>query len=359
MVYFLRFGMRYGCAELMATTHFTNGNVEMCSIVVMAVFFVLGIAPVLASGNDAFDSDISSLEMRFFFHKFAGETDQERLDRLDRVVFGHVRQGSEHERITRLLLAVPNVQSAVVQQATSTPQTANSLEPERPVMATAPPVSQPSNGQPSSEPYPTVSALEEQILGKTEANLPVAQRLSNLEVKAFGEPSTSTDLGGRVDLLKQYVAKQNGGSESYLTSSNAVGWVPGNEGLEGQVASMEKALFGVTYAQDRLSSRLDRLEKVILPNQPSQTFTPLVTRVENLESALNPTSAPQPMVALGQNYEAPNTVKKKRSIFHKLGVIAADVGEVAARSALYSGYGYGYGYGTPAPMMMGPPLGYW
>jgi len=214
------------------------------------------------------------------------------------------------------------------------------------------PPSQPSEDQASSEPYPTVSALEEQILGKTEANLPVTQRLSNLETKAFGKPSSSTDLGKRVDLLKQYVAQKNGGNENYLTSSNAVGWTPGNQSLEGQVASMEQEVYGVTYTKDRLSSRLDRLDKTILPNQPAQTFTPIVTRIENLEAALNPQNGRQQMVSMKPNGEAKDTEKKKHSIFHKLGVVAADVGSMAARSALSGGYGYG----TP---MMGPGSGYW
>jgi hypothetical protein len=330
---------------------------------------MLGTAPAPASGDDGYNSDISSLEMRFFFHTYAGESDNERLDRLDQLVFGHTRQGSEQERISRLMLAVPNVQSTVGQQATSTPTTTDPLEAERPMLAAVPPPVPPSNPPPTStpsqppqtqstrEPYPAVSALEEQILGTSEPNLPLPQRLANMETKAFGKPSTSTDLGARVDLLKQYIAKKNGGREDYLTSSNAVGWAPGNESLEGQVASMEKEVYGVTYARDRLSSRLDRLEKTLLPNQPAQTFTPLLTRVEHLEAALNPTGAHQQMSTMAQNNQPKDTFKKKHSIFHKLGAIAADVGEVAARSALSGGYGgYGYGgYGGP----MGSPFGYW
>jgi hypothetical protein len=327
-------------------------------VIVILSLFISCMAPVLGAETDPFNADLSNLEMRFFFHTYAKETDDQRLDRLDQLVFGHVRQGSQQDRITSLLLAVPNAPSPTQQTATAPVPTQNALEPEHPELATTPPpaptspapASQPS-GQSSSEPYPTVTALEEQILGKTETNLPVAQRLSNLETKAFGKPSTSSDLGARVDLLKQYVAQKNGGSEKYLTSSNAVGWSPGNNSLEGEVASMEQEVYGMTYSRDRLSSRLSRLEKTLLPSEPAQTFTPIVTRINNLEATLNSKGSSQQMVSMAQNEERENPIKKKHSIFHKLGVVAADVGSIAARSAMSGGYG-----GMP---MMGSPMGFW
>jgi len=282
-------------------------------------------------------------------------------------VYGHVRQGSISKRVTSLLLAVPNVQSTSAPLTESPSPTSNTLEQERPQLASVPPPSmpppassatQPQENQSSSEPYPAVTALEEQILGKSEANLPLPQRLSNMEIKAFGKASSLDDLGKRVDLLKQYVAKKNGGNENYLTSSNAVGWAPADQSLEGQVASMEKEVYGVTYANDRLTSRLDRLDRTLLPHEPPQTFTPLVTRIDNLEAALNPTGSQQQMISMRPKSEYQNKVKVKHSIFHKLGVVAADVGKAVATSALSSGYGYGYG-GYGGPMMGGPGFGYW
>jgi hypothetical protein len=323
-----------------------------------------------APPSDPFSADIANLEMRFFFHTFADETDDQRLDRLDKLVYGHVRQGSDQDRVTSLLLSVPNVQSTSPQQpAAEAPSAPSLLESEKPQLATAPlqPASsaeglpaastQPSADQStthsSSEPYPTVTAIEEQILGKTSTNLPVSQRIANLETKAFGKPSTSNDLADRVDALKRYVGKKNGGNENYLTSSNAVGWAPGNQSLEGEVASMEKEVYGVVYARDQLSARLTRLEKSLLPKEPPQTFTPLVTRINNLENVLNPNRAQQ-MISMERSGQT--LVKKKHSIFHKLGVVAADVGETMARSAMSGGYG-GYGYGGMP--MMGSPMGYW
>ena len=42
---------------------------------------------------------------------------------------------------------------------------------------------------PTDEKYPTVSAIEQRLLGKDYAGEPIDQRLNRLETKAFGKPS--------------------------------------------------------------------------------------------------------------------------------------------------------------------------
>jgi hypothetical protein len=348
-----------------------------------------------AATSDSFDADLSSLEDRFFMHEYSHDTADQRLDRLDELVFGSVRQGSAEQRMTSLLMAVPNVQAKSVQPSSaSSAQGTSGLEQERPQLAANQP-RQPAPNE-SIDYYPTVTALEQQIAGKTETGLPVQQRLARLETIAFGKPSTSKDLSERVNLLKQYVASKNGGNESYLSSSNAVGWTSGNTGLAAEVSSMEQEVFGKTYARDDLSSRLTRLERSVLPQQPVQTFTPIAFRVNRLMAALNsartgpisrspvsttswtpPTSyypsqaanyypsqnfassnytqqaqstmapaqnlasynygqQPQSAIATAQNANQP----KHHPLLHKLGVVLGDVGGMAARSMMYGGYGY-------------------
>ncbi len=236
---------------------------------------------------DQFNADLSSLEDRFFMHEYSNETPDQRLDRLDQLVFGRVRQGPTDERMTSLLLAVPNVQAQSVQTSTqSTPQAAPALEAERPQVASSPPPpatvpesqsspvaanAQPaqSNNGASVDYYPSVTALEQEIAHKTEQTLPLPQRLAKLETIAFGKPSTSNDLSKRVDRLKEYVSQKNGGNENYLTSSNAVGMGADETGLVAEVSSMEQQVFGQTYGRDDLSNRITRLEKNLLPKQPS------------------------------------------------------------------------------------------
>lgn len=322
-----------------------------------------------APTNASFNSDLSSLEERFFLHAYSSETAAQRLNRLDELVFGRVRQGSVQQRMTSLLLAVPNVQAQSAQPSPKkTQQATDALEPEQADMANSqPPHSDPAE---STDYYPTVTALEEQIAGQTERSLPVEQRLARLETIAFGKPSTLNDLSERVNLLKQYVSKKNGGNDSYLSSSNAVGWTQGEAGLAAEVSSMEQEVFGKTYGRDDLTSRLTRLEKIVLPQQPVQTFTPIAFRVNRLMTALNSASAgpisssrassasgpaqsyypsqnfaassymqqqqPQSAMTTAQNTNQP----KHHPLLHKLGVVLGDVGGMAARSMMYGGYGY-------------------
>lgn len=338
-----------------------------------------------AAAGDSFSADLSTLEIKFFSHTYTDETASERLDRLDKLVFGRVRCGSDQARVTSLLMDVPNAPSAQSnpvpeEQAVpdeTTPKSAP-LQPEQPV-AVANPTVQSDAGQ-STDDYPTVTALEQRITGKTETALPLQKRLARLETVAFGKPSTSNDLSERVDQLKQYVRSKYGGDESYLASSNPVGWTGGISGLEAEVSSMEKEVFGKTYSKDNLNGRLTRLEKNLLPQQPDQSFTPIPARVSRLMTALNPshfgappstfasanstsytptaqpgTSWPSMPTSEAENSnfssgqqnvlaaaQTPNANKSKHPLLRKLGVIAGDVGGLALRSMMYGGYGYGY-----------------
>ena len=335
-------------------------------VIMASIVCCLGVlAP--AEGSKQFDADLSSLEDRFFFHDFSSETADHRLDRLDQMVFGRVRSGSAEKRMTSLLLDVPNVEAkSVGTNAASTQQNAAPFKSETPELDNSP-SSEPAPDQ-SNDYYPTVTALEEQIAHKTEMLQPVQQRLARLETIAFGKPSTSNDLSARVDRLKEYVSQKNGGNEDYLTAPNAVGWPSGDAGFNADVSSMEKQVFGKTYGRDSLGSRLTRLERDVLPQQPPQTFSPIETRVDRLMAALNtrntrPISSPNVSAVFqpssnyypGQSFNSAGYTQQQQSaiatagnanrpkghpLLRKLGVVLGEVGGMAVRSMMYGGYGY-------------------
>ena len=337
---------------------------------------------ILFSGGSAFantdkiDSELSTLETRFFSQTYPSNTVSQRLDRLDQLVFGRVRHGSTETRMSSLLMTIPNAQAPTTpsQPANNAPEISVPLKPEEPVDAsvpqTPPQIAPQQAPQPeadtSTDYYPTVTALEHQITGTTDQSLPVEQRLARLETVAFGKPSTLTDLSKRVDLLKQYARTKYGGKENYLTSSNAVGLPQDSSGLEGEVSSMEQEVFGKTYAKDTLNSRVDRLEKNVLPKHEVQTFTPITQRISQLMSVLSTsgtraagapaagpityqgTSAPTQYPesgSYGMNPSQQNMIstaqkpKPKHSLFHKFGVALEDVGGMAARNMMYGGFG--------------------
>lgn len=304
-----------------------------------------------AKGAVSVKEQLSSFEDRFFAHTFSDESDSRRLDRIERVVYGSRRSGDVQQRLNRLMMDVPVISTSTnpaMPPAAATNQNSNDDDDQ-----------DPATPEQAYNDYPTVTALEEEILGKTYEQLSVQQRLSQLEVKAFGQASSSDDLAARVDRLRQYVASKNGPSENYL-QSNAPNFAsslqPGS--LESQVAEMEQEVYGKTYGRDTLMSRLNRLDNTVFAGQPPQTFTPLNIRVNKLWSALEPKfSSPQTAYKYQPAPQQDNKDDKKKDghpIWRKIGHFVEGVGMVAGEAAgaaaagSMMGYGYGgYGWGYP------------
>ena len=81
-------------------------------------------------------------------------------------------------------------------------------------------------------------------------------------------------------------------------------------GLNQQVASLEKEIYGKTYAHEALPARLSRLEQTVFPEQPPAQDMPLPQRVKKLLAVI-PLSQPNPSIAqsrseMQQNDPDPN-----------------------------------------------------
>ena len=293
---------------------------------------------------------LSAFEDRFFAHTFSDESDTHRLDRIERVVYGNRRSGDVQQRLSRLMMNVP-----VITSSTSTPTSASATQVAN---ADSPDDDDdPATPEESYNDYPTVTALEEQILHKTYEQLTVQQRLSQLETKAFGQPSTSKDLAARVDNLRQYVASKNNLNENYLTDSSSFSQPLQEGSIESEVSQMEQEVYGKTYGRDTLISRLNRLDNTVFAGQPPQTFTPITLRVNKLWSALQPKfSTPQTNYKYQYQTAQKDDDNKKpgHPIWKKIGHFVEGVGMVAGEAAgaaaagSMMGYGYGgYGFGYP------------
>jgi len=354
------------------------------------IWLTAGNAAVFADDAGASNStaaQLSTLENRFFFHQYTNESDDKRLDRLERLIFGHARSGSQQDRLNSLRIAIPaedspsTAGSSRTDSANSSPSDTTT---EQRRQSTVP-------SDPNVDYYPTVTALEEEIESATYKTLPIQERLAQLETKAFGKPSDSNDLSKRVDLLKEYVAQKGSKTEDYLSSSPPT-FNSERPGMNQQIASLEKVVLGKTYDRDGLVSRINRLEKTIFPKQPLQTFSPITTRVNRLTEAIYPAGAApsagavsplasdenegstnytsseqaQQQTSRGKDRYAPsdegaptrsaNSLPKGHPVLRKLGTVvgglgAVAVGAVGSLATGMSGYGYGmggypgYGYG--------------
>lgn len=316
------------------------------------------------------DVPISKLELRLFDFTYQSDSEQARLQRLENFVFGATQTGSDDERLAKLEKSVTEGKST-----TGTTQ------------ASAPPADDTAPFNYTD--YPRVDQLEQQMLGRQfhADSLPV--RLSRLETKAFGHPSTSNDLASRVDALDNFLNRNDiygerntiaqppqyapvaTGRYSATTAPPAPNpYLQSNVvSTNDRVTAIEKAVFGHDYANRSLNDRVERLEKKIIPYKHGQESQSLPVRVDQLWSILsvantlksapfaaNPQNADFSQASYGytntqlENNQRPQTVAQKphHSWLHKVGHVLGTAALMAASSGMmgYGGMGYGgMGYG--------------
>lgn len=177
---------------------------------------VLGLASVAflsqpgAQAVNGNDQSLVKLETKFFQHDYGKDEMPSRLERLEKMVFGETKTGTDDQRLKNLVAAVPNLNS--VDDTASAPSGGNSAGSGGGAPGAGntgrrqPPTSQVAGE--SSEPiadlsnYPAVSAMEKRIFGKDFAGEPITKRLDRLEVKAFGKSNPNAELIDRVDHLR-------------------------------------------------------------------------------------------------------------------------------------------------------------
>lgn len=169
-------------------------------------------APAFAALSD--DPNLVKLEQKFFQHSYPKESNEERLDRLEKMIFGEAKDGNERERLDNLVSAVPSLNAPADDVSGSGAGTGgtgggngarggNSRNSGGSNVASDddPGANKPQKVEGESK-YPAVTAMEQKVLGKEYTGEPVAQRLARLETKVFGKPSGIDDLTDRMDRLK-------------------------------------------------------------------------------------------------------------------------------------------------------------
>ncbi|MBS1957082.1 MAG: hypothetical protein JST89_23025 [Cyanobacteria bacterium SZAS-4] len=237
--------------------------------------------------------DLGPLELKFFAHQYDRETPAERLDRLEKLVFGGVQTGSIEERVAKI--------SQTVQTSTpEKPVTANSSKKEHTVTTSSPQSNQ-SNSQPDlgTANYPRVSELERSLLGRTYVGEPVRQRLGRLETKAYGAPSRVEDLAVRVDKLTSYAGvygmqpgdSMGGTSESLhgLAGFDSTSQTR-SVGMLERVSAMEVKVFGHENSNRALVRRIKDLESSVLGSVADNPNEDMTTRVNQLWAKIKPAS---------------------------------------------------------------------
>lgn len=209
----------------------------MRTFIPLAIAVAFALPLVAQAKDDAGESkttstSIESLENRYFDHTYPTDTPDERVDRIEKFVFGESSQGTADQRMTKIMATLaadndlgPTVESQEAAQrekdaaaaAAAAKSNGKQLATRGPggkgsQLTSYPDPSSQQEPDPSSDDgtppadYPHITALENEILGQSFVGQPLPTRLSRLEQKAFGAPSTGP-LINRTDALEQYAEK--------------------------------------------------------------------------------------------------------------------------------------------------------
>ncbi len=169
-----------------------------------------------AATSSAYDDKLSQLENKLFQHNYAKDSTDDRLNRLEKLIFGENQNGTIDNRVSALVKAVPNLESGAPPISENTPTSngtkeAGTMQDGQMQAGGASPAPTNPTGTSKADAedvedqskYPAVTAMETKLLGKDYASEPIKDRLARLEKKVLGKASTSDDLSDRVDRLKQ------------------------------------------------------------------------------------------------------------------------------------------------------------
>jgi hypothetical protein len=290
---------------------------------------------------------LSKMEVRLLDHDYRSEPEAQRLERLEKFVFGGPETGGVKERVERLKAAIvpaPASQpTASSQSSLAGPKSGDKTSSKSSPVASS--KTQPTTTYDPSDfgSYPRVAQLEQQFFNKTFTADPLPVRVARLETKEFGKSSPNEDLCDRMDRLDRIALKPSP-QESPAAGNGAVAhsaydgpagpappgqhWVqygfppnitpfnqfadaksdypsdgsgeggkpaienpfaPGSakiNGVEQRTATLEKFVFGHEHFGKPIAERVEKLEKKLVPYEHNGDKD-IATRVDHLWTMLN------------------------------------------------------------------------
>ncbi|MBI2810955.1 MAG: hypothetical protein HYX67_09025 [Candidatus Melainabacteria bacterium] len=304
------------CASTVLSVALTIGLVTAS----LTAAHAAGSQPVAPKGT-AVQTAIAQIEDKLYEHKYPAESDDARLTRIEKFVFGAAQTGTTAERLQRLQASITSQADAI-----DKPPAPATQAKAAPVAAATDAVT--STPAFDSANYPRVTELEQDMLNATYVHEPLPKRLSRLESKAFGKPSNSNDLCARVDDLDEYAethkifknhkdplnsapvasASRSGvfsnsilSGRGFPTASDSSDndfddaapkapvnpFIDGVTGTDQRLSAIEEFVYGHNYATRPAQDRLARLEKRLVPYQHNLAQKDVTSRVNNLWNILN------------------------------------------------------------------------
>lgn len=264
-------------------------------------------------------AQIGKIEESLYGFQYNNETDTERLNRLEKSVYGQASSKSDAEKLKKLSKDVSA--NAIGKEIAPVEDTFADNSPEyiyeeEPVAA-------------ADVTYPAVDAMEKQMFNQVFSTQDIKTRLSNLEKKTFNKTYISDDLSTRVERLRTtinpplpqdnrfaqddenmfyddalsqsadynlgryvppnsfdydaYNDMMNRRSAMYDNGYDDVYSAPSRTTKKASLSTVEKKLLHQSYANDTMENRLSRLETYMFGTQFTGDDTQ--TRLDRISSA--------------------------------------------------------------------------
>ena len=199
---------------------------------------------------------ITSIETSMYGYNFNSESENARLERIEKHLYGEKKKGSIQARLKNIQ---DDMGYTIAKQQ-------KKIENKIAVQQLK---------EDSTVEYPMVDKLEEEVFKTTYKNENIYKRLERLETKIFNQTSNDS-LNNRVDKLATVINPKKQIKRQEENIANDLNNYYRNNGLEPvsndsvpfQLATLEQNILKNDYMNDNISTRLSRLEKEMF----SRTF---------------------------------------------------------------------------------------
>ncbi len=274
---------------------------------------VLLTALIVGMGLNGFADSLGDLEKSLFDYTSEELPAEQRLERLESLVFGSAQQGTATEREARLQSALepvlpqkfnppPGAGYAGYSDQTATPAGQGSEAASfAPTPGGTPYDTMPPPPRDATD-YPTVTTMEQQVFGRDFVHEDIAKRLERLERKVFETTYPNLPLVDRVDRLTFQVpavfssdptasirhrtnfsnnAKERGGPLGSMHKAldemeqTAFGSVSEGKLISERLDALERRNFGQTFSHESIDTRFSRLQQQLqyARQQPQPNYT--------------------------------------------------------------------------------------
>lgn len=227
--------------------------------IILSILIFSTLSMIIVEAKTDTSEVITSIETSMYGYDFSSESENSRLERIEKHLYGEKKKGSIQSRLKDIQ---DDTGYTVVKEKKYTQE--NKI------------VEQPLKEDSTVE-YPMVDKLEEEVFKTTYKNENIYKRLERLETKVFNQTSNDS-LNNRVDKLASIInpKKQIKKQEEQYYANNDLNNYYRNNGLEPvssdsvpfQLATLEQNILKNDYMNDNISTRLSRLENKLF----SRTF---------------------------------------------------------------------------------------